>query len=236
MPTHRVKLASDAFDKSQGADVGVAFLESEESYKAQVDDDGWVLVRPREYHRLQVHGLVEEAELESLGEADNPDEEDLTPHERTLTKRQEPRSSGVHPGGVGHQPDDAYSNQQVQKEIKASEEHALSQRTTPLVPPGDEVRRSDHALPEQVKAQQKLERDRDKAQEKAQEQGRKDREKVAKERERDNAKAEKEQAARAKQESEQDDGKDQSRSQRNDKVKDALKADDKNDDSKKGGK
>lgn len=195
MPQHRVKLVDDAVAKAAelGGDVGIGWLATDEQYEAARGDDGYVLVRPREYDRLRVHGLIEDAEMESPGEAEDPSAEETSFRERTLQQRLPTKVTAVHPGGVGHQPNDNYSNQRIQDEVAADQARGLAQQQERGQPnvreqQSEEALRSDHSLPEQEKAFRKAEEKRDKELEKARKDAEKDREKARREHERQEAK------------------------------------------------
>lgn len=195
MPTHRVKLVDDAVAKAEGQDVNVAFLESQERLDTVTDDDGFVLVRPREFSRLRLHGLVDEAVLESPGQK-SPDDEDPNVREVSQVDRQ-PTGTTVTPvGGVGHQPGDAYGNEAVQRELARDNEQGAALRSERgLFQPNDAAweasRRSDHALPEQVKEYERQTKEHERSVEKARKDAEKDQAQTAKEREREEDQAQK---------------------------------------------
>lgn len=207
MPTHRVKLVDDAVAKAKGQDVNVGFLESQERLDIETGDDGRVLVRPREYDRLRLHGLIDEAAVESPGQK-NPGDEDPNPREVSQVDRQPTGTTVTPPGGVGHQAGDAYGNDAVQRELARDNEQGAALRAERGLFQADDAaweasRRSDHALPEQVKEYEQQTKEHESAVEKARKEAEKDQAKAAKDQEREEDQAqkdlEKERRERAKQ-------------------------------------
>lgn len=204
MPLHRVKLKSDAFEKAQGQDVNVGFLESEERFESERADDGTFQVRKRELDRLRQYDLIEDVEVDPMAQARNAEDEDDVDHRnrRVARTRSEGVVSAVHPGGVGHQPNDNFSNRRLNEETQREQERGLAQQQERGLPTvestiPEQVNFHEHRLPEQRKAFKEAEEKRDKDLEKARKEGEKERDKARKEHERDNAKAEKEQEKRA---------------------------------------
>lgn len=202
MTTYRAKLTPDAFDKAQEHDTGVSIFESQERYDQRVDDDGFVELRKREFDRLRLLGLIEDSEVTTPAEAQNPDLDDDNQRTRTLIPRLPQKATAVHPGGVGHQPNDAYSNEQVNKEFQRDQAAGAARGRAPEQDSVLEAsRRADGHLPEQVKAYEKSVEDHEKSVEKARSDATKERERQAKEQERqaekDQKAAEKERRDRA---------------------------------------
>ena len=197
MPLYRVKLVGGAFDKAQGQDVNVGFLESEERLEMETGEDGYILVRKRELNRLQQYGLVDDVEVDPAQQARTDEDVDDDPDHRqrrtSRTREHEGIVSAVHPGGAGHFPGDQYSNQRIQDEANADQAAGLAAQREKGLPTAreqqsEEALRSDHSLPEQEKAFRDAEQERDKELEKAQEKARKEREKAQREHERQEAK------------------------------------------------
>src|SRR5215211_6396354 len=167
MPLHRVKLVDDAMAKADGQDVNVSFLETQERLDAATDAEGYVLVRPREFDRLRLHGLIDEAVLEAPGQK-NPGDEDLHPREVTQVDRQPTFATVTPPGGSGHQAGDAYGNDSVQRDLAHLTDLGMAQRAERGLVQRDDgaweaSRRADGHLPEQVEEYERQTREHNQA-------------------------------------------------------------------------
>jgi hypothetical protein len=148
MPMRRVRLVKGAREKAIELGVNVGFLQDPNQDVRQDGDE--VEVRNRDYHLLMQAGLVDEASLvnpaadqpeaeraQALAKQDNMDGDggkdidfDKNPGS-TINSGRGPSGTtrGVHPGGAGHQPDDAYSNlDRVQGEIQRDQERGAKAR------------------------------------------------------------------------------------------------------------
>jgi hypothetical protein len=210
-----VKLAKNAREKALELGVAVGVLQDEGAYEramdAAKDNDGFIQVRNRDYQLLEQAGLLDEKSearmvapaadqpeaeaAQAQAKRDNLDDDKAARDANvdknaggTLNSGRGPSGTdrGVHPGGVGHQPDDAYSNaDRVQGEIQQDQERGAKARADQDLGSVkdeelDEALRRDGRLPEG--------RDRDA----------KEQDKQQKQAEREDKKAEKEEAEKAK--------------------------------------
>lgn len=206
MPTYRAKLVEGAYDQAQEHDTGVSIFESKERYEQRVDDDGYVDLRKREFDRLYQLGLIEDSITDPAAETPDPADDETNTRTRTVIPRGNEKVTAVSVGGVGHQPNDNYSNQRVQDELNREQERGAAlqkERGLPTVREAtpDESLRSDHHLPEQIREHEKATREHEQAVEKAQREGAKEREKAreeqAKQDEKDRQESQKERERRA---------------------------------------
>lgn len=206
MPTYRAKLVEGAYDKAQEHDTGVSIFESEERYSQRVGDDGYVDLRKREFDRLREVGLIEDSIVDPAAETPDPDADEQNVRTRTVIPRGNETVTAVSVGGVGHQPDDNYSNQRVQDELNREQERGLALQKEKGLPSvrdqeSDEALRSDHHLPEQIREHEKATKDHEREVEKAQREAAKAREKeraeADKQAEKDQEQAQKDREQRA---------------------------------------
>lgn len=137
MSLQTVTLVSGWKKRGRTLGVNVGFVQDDELAKLHVSKDSTVQVNGRAFAHLEAAGLIESSEPVTLAADEGAPSFDPGP---------------AHPGGVGHQPDDGYSNVwHVQREIQQDKMRGLIQRAEAGLGPV-----TDDELPENLRRDGRL--------------------------------------------------------------------------------